>query len=248
MECKLSIVNYINTLPYLWGLERSDHPFVISKKIPALCGEDYIASEADVSLLPSGFLPHLKRDYKYITGYGIASDGPVRTVKLMSNKPIESIEHIVIDNHSTTSSSLLKVLCAFHWNIQPEYVNSEIVEHSIYDAVLMIGDKVFANEEHYKFHYDLGSVWKKWTNKPFVFALWIGSEAVKDSYVSKLTRIFSKSISSLSDIVDAYQPDFPAIDLKRYIGGNIQYKLGVSHMEGLEMYLSYIDKLSLELA
>jgi chorismate dehydratase len=247
MSSKLSIVNYINTLPFLWGLDRASHPFLIQKKIPSLCGEDFISGAADICLIPTGFLPHLTRDYRYITGHGIACTGAVRTVKLLSNKPLEAIEHIALDDHSTTSSSLLRILCKFYWNIGPEFVKTEIIENSIYDAVLMIGDKVFANEEHYKYHYDLGEVWKTWTNKPFVFAIWIGSDNVENKNIEQLTKIFSKSIRSLSDIIDAYQPDFPAIDLNKYLSGNIEYRLSQNHMEGLEKYLDYINQLELEL-
>jgi len=242
MKYNLSLVNYINTYPFLEALKQADFPFNVSEKIPRLCGEDFIKGTADIALIPCGFLPRLDGlSYKILNQYGIACDGPVRTVKLLSKKPLKQINNIGLDSHSTSSSQLLKILCEHHWGISPEFNSINISDVQNIDAALMIGDKVFEYESGFEYAYDLGTVWKEFTGLPFVFAIWIAKSEVPEEILDILNTQFERGLSTLDQTIDKFESKFPTIDVKTYLGTNIHFKLDERYIDGLQKYLSFLN-------
>jgi len=246
MKYNLTIVNYINTYPFLEALRHPNLPFNVVEKIPRLCGEDFINGNADIALIPCGFLPKLQDiPHKILDQYGIACEGEVRTVKLLSRVPLDQIETIVLDNHSTSSSQLLKVLCKHHWKLSPNYTTQEIENVDAIESALMIGDKVFEFESGFDFAYDLGEAWQNFTGLPFVFAIWVAKPEVPKSVTDKLYAQFDQGINKIDLTIKKFQNKFPNIDLESYLGSHIHFRLNESYLDGLHRYLDLLKVRSL---
>jgi chorismate dehydratase len=73
----------------------------------------------------------------------VAAKGEVRSILVVSKKPIQRAKRIALDASSRSSQALVRILAAEHWNIQPEFVEtapdaSEMLKNA--DAALVIGD------------------------------------------------------------------------------------------------------------
>lgn len=117
--------------------------------------------------------------YRAVAGLGIASRGPVRSVRAFLRHGCETcdIKTVGIDESSETSVALLKILlsqrlgnpdCSFE-RIVPNMHPDEMP----HDLVMMIGDHGLAADAGKRRVLDLGEQWQSWTGLPFVYALWL---------------------------------------------------------------------------
>ncbi|HEY1040940.1 MAG TPA: MqnA/MqnD/SBP family protein, partial [Bacteroidia bacterium] len=123
---KISIVNYLNTLPFVYGLKESgiDKHIDISYDIPAVCAEKLLTKQVDVGLVPVAVLAKMP-EYHIITDFCIGSNGVVDSVKLFSMVPLEEIKEIVLDYQSRTSVALVQLLAKELWNISPQFTKAQ---------------------------------------------------------------------------------------------------------------------------
>ena len=217
--------------------------FLLNPAIPSECVTLFKQGDAAVSLLPVVALKHLN-NCRMVTDYGIGCDGPVRTVKLLSRKPISEIEKVSLDFHSRTSVQLLRILMKEYWKINPVYVENQNLQQSDEqaDAVLAIGDKVIELEPLYAFQYDLGEYWKKHTGLPFVFAVWVAQLEIADEVEVMLNDCFQNLKSSLPNIREKYISEKPWVD--KYFTEHIQYGFDSKYLAGMHLFLSKIPVLS----
>jgi len=73
----------------------------------------------------------------------VAAKSEVRSILVVSKKPIELAKRIALDTSSRSSVALVRILAAEHWRIKPEFVDArpnaaEMLENA--DAALIIGD------------------------------------------------------------------------------------------------------------
>src|SRR5665213_3010681 len=94
---RISAVSYLNTKPFLYGLELAHIPDVeISLDNPAECARKLIENEVDLGLVPVAIIPLLKEAH-ILPGFCIGADGAVESVKLYSHVPLEKIKTILLD-------------------------------------------------------------------------------------------------------------------------------------------------------
>ena len=106
---KVCSVSYLNSIPFVYGLENSGIEVDLSLEIPSVCGKKLQNNEVDLALLPIAVIPTL--DYaELVSPYCISSDGAVQTVCLFSEVPLEQIDSILLDYHSRTSNALVQLL------------------------------------------------------------------------------------------------------------------------------------------
>lgn len=147
-DLRISAVSYLNTLPFVNGIKNSGilKNYDLQLDIPSICARKFINKEVDVALVPVAALKNIK-SYKLLNKYCIGSKGKVRTVILLSQVPLQSINTVHLDYHSLTSVNLVKVLARMHWKISPEWVNlDEITEANMtkLESLVAIGDKTFS--------------------------------------------------------------------------------------------------------
>lgn len=239
MKIKVAMVSYKNTKPFLFGFQHfvENSPFKLSLLNPAKCSQAFENGTVDIALVPVAFLEG-RSDYKIITDYCIGADGPVNSVAILSDKPIENVNRIILDNHSLTSNRLVKLLMEHHWKKEVEFLKRDVsqgINLHADDAVLMIGDKVFEQQQNFKYKYDLAEIWKALTGLPFVFAVWISKKSISDELEATLNKYLKHGVANIDTIIK--QEEDPLIDLNEYLKVNLKYKFTPEFRKGLNSFL-----------
>ncbi len=226
-KIKVGAVSYLNTKPLVYGFEQGmmNESIDLSFDYPANVARQLLNNEIDLGLVPVAVLPILP-EYYIISDYCIGADGPVASVCLFSDVPLEKITAILVDYQSRTSAALLKILLAQHWKVAPELIASKKgFEGQITGttAGLVIGDRAFAQRKKSKYIYDLAEVWKQMTGLPFVFAVWASNKPLNNAFVNSFNNATGKGAGLLNEIALAWPcKDY---DLKQYYTENISYHL-----------------------
>ncbi len=112
----VSAVSYINTKPFLHGLELSSvrNKILLTQETPAQCAQKLLSNEIDIGLVPVAVIPLLKNP-QIVSPFCIGSNGVVKTVCLFSEVPLEEINTIYLDYQSRTSVLLVQLLMKEYW-------------------------------------------------------------------------------------------------------------------------------------
>jgi chorismate dehydratase len=247
-KVKVSVVSYLNSKPFIYGLENSDliHEIDLQQDIPSVCAQKLLTQKVDIGLIPVAIIPSLAEHY-IISDYCIGAVGKVASVCLYSNVPLNKIKTVLLDYQSRTSVTLVKVLAAELWNIQPEWKKAdEQFEKSIKDdtAAVIIGDRTFGLENTYAYSYDLAEEWQKLTGLPFVFACWVANKKQQNDFISKFNCALKNGINHISHISESLQKTKKySINVENYLSNNISYTLDEPKKEALALFLKYLKKM-----
>lgn len=236
---KVCSVSYLNSIPFVYGLENSQLDMEISTAIPSHCAAQLLNKEVDVALVPVAIIPQL--DYsKIISPFCISSDGAVQTVCLFSDCPLEEIETIYLDYHSKTSNALVQILCQKFWNISPEFiVGEQSFEEKIggRTAGVIIGDRANAYRDSFEYIYDLSEEWKKYTSLPFVFACWVSNTPLEEEKELAFCKALEYGIDNLEMAIDSKSHLFDTkIDKKKYLTEIIDYHLNDDKRKAMQLF------------
>src|SRR5262245_24497557 len=122
MKIKVSAVSYLNSKPFIYGLEHSEvkNEIDLQLDVPSTCAAKLFEDKVDLGLVPVAVLPDLD-EYHIITDYCIGADGEVGSVLLLSEVPLNEIKTILLDYQSMTSVVLVQILADKFWKIQPSW-------------------------------------------------------------------------------------------------------------------------------
>ena len=238
----LSIVNYYNTTPFLFGINRSQlkKQLNIQLDIPSVCAQKLKAKQVDIGLVPVALLPELK-EYHIISDYCIGADGVVDSVKLFSHKLLHEITHVLLDYQSKTSITLVQVLNTHFWKQSIQFINaSEGFEQQIKDttAAVIIGDRTFGiTKEDYRYQYDLSEEWKKHTNLPFVFACWVSHKELPADFINEFNDVLKDGITHIDEAIANKPINIKGFDAEDYLKNKISYPLNEEKKKGLKLFL-----------
>jgi len=243
-KIKISAVSYLNTKPFLYGLQHSGliNEIDLSLDVPAVCAAKLISGEVQIGIVPVAAIPQIK-DAKVITDYCIGAEGEVASVCIYSNVELHSIKKLLLDYQSRTSVKLAEILLKRYWQYLPEFVPAkEGYENTIADttAGVIIGDRTFTLKNKYKYVYDLAETWQKWTGLPFVFAAWVTRTPLSNEFVTKLNKAFEYGINHIDEVAKSEQPNFPDYDVKHYLSENISYPFDHNKKEALKKFLKLL--------
>ena len=249
---KISAVSYLNTLPFMYGLETEAvirEYAQVSVDYPSVCAQKVLERKVDIGLVPVVLL-YQNPDFKIITNYCIGSDGQVDSVILFSHRPIDQIESIVLDYQSRTSVNLLRVLAKFYWKINPEWIQGspEYDKHlEQLDSVLVIGDRAIKLRGSFPYQYDLSQAWKDFTGLPFVFALWVTNRPLDNGFVQLFNQVLGIGLKNIDQVLDFYTdkitPIAQYINVKNYLTRSISYELTDARKEAIDLFFSYLQRL-----
>jgi chorismate dehydratase len=247
-KLKISVVSYLNSKPFIYGLEHSDlmNEIDLQLDIPSTCAQKLIDGSIDLGLVPVAIIPKLKEAH-IISDYCIGAVGKVASVCLYSEVPLNEIKTILLDYQSRTSVTLVKVLAKEQWKISPEWQNaSEHFENSVSGttAAVIIGDRTFGLENKYPYRYDLAEEWQKLTGLPFVFAAWVSNKKLPDDFFQKFNLALKLGLENINSISKSIQEQnqYPT-NVNYYLTQNIDYRLDKPKREGLARFLSYLKSL-----
>jgi chorismate dehydratase len=143
-KLRISIVEYLNTAPLVWGF--TDGPlegrYALSFTVPSQCAEELRAGAADVAIIPAIEYQRME-GVVALPGMAVAAKGAVRSILVISKRPIEQARQIALDAYSRTSAAMVRLLCQRLWRISPEFVELKpdlAAMLGVADAALLIGD------------------------------------------------------------------------------------------------------------
>jgi chorismate dehydratase len=245
----ISIVNYTNTLPFKWALRRNQllSEVDLQEDIPSICAQKLKYNQVDLALVPVALLPELD-NYYIATDYCIGAVGPVESVKLYSKVPLQQIRKVVLDYQSKSSITLTRVLFRFFWKSDVEFVDARPGFEDKIDAdaaAVVIGDRTFSLNGKFEFEVDLAEEWQKQTGLPFVFAAWVSTKQLDQSFTDRFNAVLKHGVTNIPQAVaDDFKPGLlspeKTID---YLTNKISYPLDAKKRKGLSLFLEYISKL-----
>jgi chorismate dehydratase len=257
---RISAISFLNTAPLMWDFEHGDvgHDFQIEYTIPSACAAALAANQADIGIIPAFTYAEIP-DLAIVPNVAIAAKSRVRSILLVSKKPIEDVRTVATDSSSRTSVALLQVLFAKflggHRRLtsHPPQLKIMLCDH---DAALLIGDAALQVPTDAGYHlYDLAHEWRERTGKPFVFAFWaVRLDALNRRPLGhSLAEVFQRSRDhglqpeNLAAIAREWSPrlGLDPDDISHYLKENIHYYLDRDNHAGLQLFLQYAQELKL---
>ncbi len=240
---RVSAVSYLNTAPFVYGLQHSlfKHSFNLSLDYPAECSRKLLENEVDVGLVPVASLLHLP-EYYILSNYCLGTNGNVRTVSLLSNSPLDNVSTIYLDFQSRSSNLLVQILAKQFWKKDFSWEKPDRTlqpsEVKVDEAIIAIGDKVFANEDSYKYNIDLASEWGKYTSLPFVFAVWAANKRLPAEFEGNFNQALKLGLGSIDESIKSYNlGKLTKEEALFYLTHNISYNLDERKREALNLFL-----------
>jgi chorismate dehydratase len=235
----VGIVSYLNTKPLLYGIQHSElvQSMELMIDYPSHIATMLLQDEIDIGLVPVAVIPKMK-EYFINTNYCIGCDGPVGSVCIFSDVPLEKVDHILLDYQSRTSTELAKILLREYWKVSPEITDGGIdfIDHiKGSTAGLVIGDRALEQRRISLYRYDLGEAWKALTGLPFVFAAWISNKKLDDSFIKMFNEANGLGVQNVDQVLTHLNNDI--FDLRQYFEKYISYQLDDAKKEGLRLFL-----------
>jgi chorismate dehydratase len=192
-------IPYVNCYPVYGAIDRGVVPIAadIVDGVPTALNAQMAAGALDVSVISAVEYARDASRYLLLPDLAISCDGPVRSVVLFAKRPVSQLggRRVLVSRSSMTSLALLELLFEHVWDARPTFVPADAELTDIaqfaadeHDARLVIGDAALRLGAHlhdpserdelldrlgYRYAYDLGAEWKRWTDLPFVFAVWV---------------------------------------------------------------------------
>ncbi len=245
-EIRIGAVSYLNTLPLLHGLR--NHPAMrqatITTDYPARIADALLQGRIDLGFVPVAVIPRLS-DPHLVSDVCIGCDGPVASVAIFGDRPIEDMHTVWLDYQSRTSAALSRILLRDHWHLNPHIrpANDEgYLAHIGGDTGgLVIGDRAFRQAHLSPHMYDLGQAWKDHTGLPFVFATWVANRPLDPDFISAFNEANAAGLHDIDAVIRS-QPN-PPCDLRRYYTENMSYRFDDRKREGLSRFLQGLGTL-----
>ncbi|PYU49502.1 MAG: hypothetical protein DMG48_16740 [Acidobacteria bacterium] len=143
-KLRISIVQYLNTAPLVWGFTNGPlrGKYDLSFTVPSQCAEDLRSGRADVAIIPAIEYQRIE-DLVILPDMAIASKKHVRSLLVIAKKPIELVKRFALDAGSRSTQTLTRILCPEKWKIAPQFFESQpdlpaMLQQA--DAALIIGD------------------------------------------------------------------------------------------------------------
>jgi chorismate dehydratase len=143
-KLRISIVQYLNTAPLVWGFTNGPlrGKYDLSFTVPSQCAEQLRTGRADIAIIPAIEYARIA-DLAILPDMAIASKKQVRSLLIIAKKPIEQVRSFALDRSSRSTQTLTRILCAEKWKITPEFFESPPDLGAMLnqaDAALLIGD------------------------------------------------------------------------------------------------------------
>jgi len=251
---RLGAVSYLNTKPLVQGLAELLPTDELVFDLPSRLADGLASGAYDIALIPS-------IEFFQNPAYSIVSDacigcrGPVLSVKLLCRRPLSEIKTLALDEGSRTSAALVRILLAERYGVRPQLeplpINARY-EDSPADAILLIGDRaIHPTSGAFVEEWDLGDVWNRWAELPFVFAMWVARPGLDPAQLATAATALETArelgLASLPAIAAAEGPrvGLSAADAHGYLRDNLYFYLGRRELAGLELFRQHAVRLGL---
>lgn len=239
---RISAITYLNTVPLLRGLRREKLANVdLDFTLPSDCADLLRSGGTDVGLIPA-------IEYQRIPGLVVLGDAAiatrqgVRSIQLLSRRPLEEVRTVAADTSSRTSVALTQIIFHLRYgrsvDLVPHAPDPDAMLERC-DAAVVIGDPALrytlAPVEGVTAR-DLAAEWKALTGKAFVFAFWAARrESSSPELAALLNRSRDKGLAQLDRIVaeESQERRFPPAVVRSYLQENLYFYLDTGCLDGL---------------
>ncbi len=244
-QIRVAAVSYLNTKPLLFGIRR--HPVmeqvILLEDYPANIARMLLNDEVDLALIPVAVIPKLPNAY-LVTDYCIGADGPVASVCIFSDVPLNQVKEVYLDYQSRTSVALAKLLLRDYWKMDVRLLDATGEDYRDRikgtTAGVVIGDRALEQRLRSAYTYDLAEAWIQHTGLPFVFAAWVANKNLPAEFLKAFNEACAQGIQHITDVVRAHP--YHLYDLNTYFGKNISYNFDMNKRKGLELFLKTLEQ------
>ena len=248
---RIGAVSYLNTRPLIHQLQSLAPHVQLHLDLPSRLADQLAKKQLDVALIPA--IEFFRGpDYVLVSDACIACRGPVLSVKVFFRVHPCKVRSLALDEGSRTSVALARILLSERFGITPRLDSLPVgnqIEDTSADAILLIGDRaIHAPRGTFVETWDLGEEWVRWTNLPFVFAMWAGRKGADLQGVEQaLITSRDLGVSCLESIA---QKECRSIGLEyseclAYLKENLYFQLGQGERRGLKRFHEYASAIGL---
>jgi chorismate dehydratase len=246
----ITLVSYINTRPFMDGFERmgTDAGIRFHLQPPSACAQDLHSRQSQMALIPVGALGQF-RGVSLMPNWCIGADGPVESVYLFAQQPVETLETVWLDRHSRSSNGLVQILLRHHWQ-QPVRFMMPAQKH--FDHIqgttggVVIGDEAIRIRDQYTYAYDLAGAWKELTGLPFAFAVWVYyPESFSKAQLRQLDRAMEAGVAQRLQTASRWASyyDLPEAFARHYVQNCVDYRFDAPKHRALRLYSRLLTRL-----
>jgi len=243
-KIRVGAVSYLNTKPLLYGLQQHavNNNIELIKDYPANLAKSLKDNTIDIGLVPVAVIPGLAEPY-IISDYCIGATGPVASVCIFSQVPMESITAVYLDYQSKTSVNLARILLKNYWKQDVLFLEAPSNFMDLIDgttAAVIIGDRALEKYNSYAYRYDLAEAWINYTGKPFVFATWVANKPIDEVFIANFNEANKLGLNNIDTVVEQLSHNYKSYDLHTYFTKNISYTLDAAKKVGMAQFLSLL--------
>jgi cyclic dehypoxanthinyl futalosine synthase len=242
---RAAAVGYLNARPLYEGLDRAPASarLRLDCASPSEVARRVAEDEADFALMPVAAAATIG-DLRMVRGCAIGAQGAVRSIVVVADQPIDTLDQLAVDLSSRTSVVLARlVLRARSGGREPRLFGAGATEAiasvSGSRGALIIGDAALAIEGRFAHVLDLGLAWRDLTGLPFVFAAWCGRKGVLSAEDESLLAGAKLAGLDRRDAIageHAARTGLSQASLRAYLHDAVRYDLGDDERRGLERF------------
>lgn len=249
-------IDYLNCFP-IFSMLRSqgmadEYRFV--RGVPSELNQQL--RDGSIDICPSSSIEFGRHPERYflLPDLSISADGPVKSVMLFADRPMEELDGqcIELTGESATSAVLLKILLAKSYGFTNTFLpfSGQALTAAVQPAAtLLIGDRALraATSRSARYIYDLGDLWHRFTGLPFVFALWLVQRDAVAAQPAAVSLLLARLLAAKAAARQRY-PELAGqclgvdwlsqAELVDY-WQTISYDLTERHQEGVRLYFRY---------
>ena len=150
---------------------------------------------------------------------------------------------MALDEGSRTSAALARILLSERFDVRPQLeplpLDAAVADVKA-DALLLIGDRAMHSPGGpFEVVWDLGDEWRRWTELPFVFAMWVARAGVDLTGIDvALAEARDAGLAHLDEIAER---EAAPLGLTRpqcvtYLRDHLYFYLGPREQRGLELF------------
>src|SRR5713101_6624473 len=217
---RISAISYLNTAPLMWDFEHGSAgaAFDITYTLPSQCAAELEHGTADIGIIPSAAYATIPT-LAILPGVCIASRNAVRSILLVSHKPLDAINTVALDSSSLTSVALTRVLFEKYWgggrqfSSLPPDLDPMLATH---DACLLIGDPALQVDRSQYRTLDLAAIFQESRD-----------HGLMPATLAHITRTWAPKLGLSEE------------DVRQYLTTNIHYYLDEDCLDGLRLFYRY---------
>lgn len=240
---KLGCLPYLNVRPLVYTLERGGLPegweFVYAPPSELAC----MLNAGEIAAAPvSSFAWLANPDLDICPEICISSNGPVRSVLILSKVPANDISRLALDTSSLSGANLARIILDEGYGVRPEIVRCDpkalqqgVPEDA--DAAVLIGDPAMLCAKDGLLIFDIGEEWMKLTGLPAVFALWAG-RGMTTELIAVLQDARMRGAALIEQMAreEAGRLGLPFEACLEYLSTVISYDMGEREIQSLEVF------------